>query len=189
MGKKSYLKRKIFSKLAVFLTVIMIVFWSIPCNLAFGEVQESPELPETEDSGQPETADTITEITSETADNEQQGNNDENNEEAVDEITEETVDEITKEGAAESETSTGETEIVSVVYEPTVSTDKDDYYPGETVIVTGSGWLPGEIVKLDFVMLSLQLDMTYYATADSEGNIYNNEYHIYDHHLGQTIVF
>src|SRR4030066_2141479 len=192
MGKKSYLKRKIFSKLAVFLTVIMIVFWSIPCNLAFGEVQESPELPVTGDSGQPEATDITTEVTVETTeesdDETVEESADETVEESADENNEETVDEITKEGAAESETSTGETEIVSVVYEPTVSTDKDDYYPGETVIVTGSGWLPGEIVKLDFVMLSLQLDMTYYATADSEGNIYNNEYHIYDHHLGQTIV-
>ncbi len=30
----------------------------------------------------------------------------------------------------------------------TVQTDKQDYYAGETVVITGSGWQPGETVKL-----------------------------------------
>src|SRR6185295_9371232 len=29
-----------------------------------------------------------------------------------------------------------------------VQTDKLDYPPGDTVFITGSGWLPGELVKL-----------------------------------------
>ena len=32
----------------------------------------------------------------------------------------------------------------------TVSTDKEDYSPGDTVIVTGAGWEPGETVSLLF---------------------------------------
>ena len=32
----------------------------------------------------------------------------------------------------------------------TVSTDKEDYAPGETVIVTGAGWEPGETVSMLF---------------------------------------
>ncbi|HZY10562.1 MAG TPA: hypothetical protein VFF29_05350, partial [Bacteroidota bacterium] len=33
----------------------------------------------------------------------------------------------------------------------TVTTDKADYSPGDTVLVTGSGWQPGESVQLVFV--------------------------------------
>src|SRR5688500_15852079 len=32
----------------------------------------------------------------------------------------------------------------------TVTTDKDDYHPGDTVKITGTGWLPGEVVRLHF---------------------------------------
>ena len=30
----------------------------------------------------------------------------------------------------------------------TVTTDKADYQPGETVVITGTGWTAGETVKL-----------------------------------------
>src|SRR5262245_13882571 len=30
----------------------------------------------------------------------------------------------------------------------TVITDKQDYYPGEVLHISGTGWLPGETVKL-----------------------------------------
>ena len=30
----------------------------------------------------------------------------------------------------------------------TVITDYPDYYPGETVVITGAGWWPGEVVSL-----------------------------------------
>src|SRR5438552_2363177 len=32
---------------------------------------------------------------------------------------------------------------------PTITTDKDDYSPGELVTITGSGWLPLETVALN----------------------------------------
>ena len=32
----------------------------------------------------------------------------------------------------------------------TIVTDKDDYLPGEYVIITGTGWTPGETVNLHF---------------------------------------
>jgi hypothetical protein len=280
------------AKFVVFITIIMIVFWSLPCNFAFGEVQEGSELPDTPESEQSESTDTTTEVTAETTEEATDETTEETTTESVAETiegtetesaaetTEETTDEITEETATESaeETTTEETEetlddttdtettippdtnspvitliggsplmvepgseyvdagataaddvdgdltgsikvvsivdttapgsykvtynvsdaagnaaaevirIVNVAGKPTVATDKDDYSPGEIVIVTGSGWLPGEIVKLDFAILSLQLTLTYYATADGEGNIYNNEYIIFEHHLGQTIV-
>ncbi|MDH3244300.1 MAG: hypothetical protein OEM26_06770, partial [Saprospiraceae bacterium] len=38
-----------------------------------------------------------------------------------------------------------------VLGQATVTTDKDDYYPGETVLITGSGWEAGEDVRLHIV--------------------------------------
>jgi hypothetical protein len=72
---------------------------------------------------------------------------------------------------------------------PTVTTDKEDYAPGETVIVTGAGWLSGETVQLVFDETpQIHEPDTLYATADASGNIYNNEYVIQDHDLGQTFI-
>ena len=74
----------------------------------------------------------------------------------------------------------------------TVTTDKDDYAPGEYVIITGSGWYPGETVLL-------HLDETpkpvtclnphnLSATADANGNIYNNLFLIRESHLGVAFL-
>ncbi|HEU4940086.1 MAG TPA: hypothetical protein VFT97_00555, partial [Candidatus Eisenbacteria bacterium] len=71
----------------------------------------------------------------------------------------------------------------------TVATDKLDYYPGETVIVTGSGWLPGERVSLFFSETPYQfVPLTLYAEADSTGAIYSDEYIIQPYHLGTAFV-
>src|SRR5262245_48190215 len=54
----------------------------------------------------------------------------------------------------------------------TVKTDLGDYFPGQTVKVTGSVWLPTETVTLLFHEVpTLNPDITLYATADSSGNI------------------
>jgi hypothetical protein len=78
--------------------------------------------------------------------------------------------------------------MVEVIVKPTIDTDKDDYVPGDIVNVTGSGWLPGETVKLYFVVLPIQFSTTYYAVADVKGNIINNNYHIFSYHLDKTII-
>ena len=71
----------------------------------------------------------------------------------------------------------------------TVATDKLDYYPGETVIVTGTGWLPGERVSLFFSETPYQfVPLTLYADADSTGAIYSDEYVIQPYHLGTSFV-
>lgn len=58
----------------------------------------------------------------------------------------------------------------------TVMTDKSDYIPGETVLITGSGWEPGETVALELVEEPLiHPAETLYAIADAEGNITNAE--------------
>ncbi|MFV8324257.1 Ig-like domain-containing protein, partial [Flavobacterium sp. LS2R12] len=74
----------------------------------------------------------------------------------------------------------------------TVTTDKDDYAPGEYVIITGTGWAPGETVTLHFdetpkpATCLLPHDMT--AVADSSGNIYNNQFLIKINHIGVAFL-
>ena len=71
----------------------------------------------------------------------------------------------------------------------TVATDQASYATGDMVIITGSGWVPGERVALEFAE-SLQLHPaadTLYAVADSAGTIYQ-EYIIPDHGAGQTFT-
>src|SRR5438045_8895600 len=71
----------------------------------------------------------------------------------------------------------------------TVQTDKPDYYPGETVIVTGSGWLPGEMVSLTFDEYPVQHESrVLHAQVDSLGNLWNDEYLIEDHDLGTAFT-
>ncbi|HYT31840.1 MAG TPA: hypothetical protein VEO37_04540, partial [Thermoanaerobaculia bacterium] len=67
----------------------------------------------------------------------------------------------------------------------TVRTDRSDYFPGENVVITGSGWQAGEVVSL-----ALQEDPpidthpTLYATADDSGNIFNNDFYTDWHDIG-----
>ncbi|MEB2782864.1 hypothetical protein U3A58_20965 [Algoriphagus sp. C2-6-M1] len=57
----------------------------------------------------------------------------------------------------------------------TVTTDKDDYAPGEYVIITGSGWEPGE--RVDFIFEETPKPETCvnshdnFAIADANGDI------------------
>ncbi|UFH35209.1 MBG domain-containing protein [Flavobacterium acetivorans] len=74
----------------------------------------------------------------------------------------------------------------------TVTTDKEDYAPGEYVIISGSGWLPGETVTLHFdetpkpATCLLPHDMT--AVADSNGTIFNNQFLIKINHIGVSFL-
>lgn len=59
----------------------------------------------------------------------------------------------------------------------TAKTDRADYWPGETVTVTGSGWQPGETVTLTISEdADTHYDFTYTAKADANGNITNTEF-------------
>ncbi len=73
-----------------------------------------------------------------------------------------------------------------VLGQATVTTDKDDYYPGETVLITGSGWEAGEDVRLHIISDCGCTNVTFITTADVAGNIYCNEFLIEDMHLGAT---
>ena len=74
----------------------------------------------------------------------------------------------------------------------TVTTDKDDYSPGEYVIITGTGWQPGETVSFHFdetpkpATCLLSHDIS--AVADGDGKIYNNQFLIKINHLGVAFV-
>jgi hypothetical protein len=59
----------------------------------------------------------------------------------------------------------------------TLKTDKPDYQPGETVVMTGSGWQPGETVSIVLRQVPVvEPTLTYQVTADSLGNIYLADY-------------
>ncbi|HEY1213156.1 MAG TPA: MBG domain-containing protein, partial [Bryobacteraceae bacterium] len=59
----------------------------------------------------------------------------------------------------------------------TITTDKSDYPPGTTVNISGSGWQPGETVTLTLVESPLyDTHGPYTAVADSNGNIFNNQF-------------
>ena len=73
----------------------------------------------------------------------------------------------------------------------TVTTEKSDYQPGEYVTVTGTGWIPGEIVNLLFHQRldePSREDTTLMAIADGEGKIFNNEYFLEETDRGVSYV-
>ena len=69
----------------------------------------------------------------------------------------------------------------------TVKTDKDDYAPFTPVVVTGSGWVPGEIVTLHFVELpDIDNHQPIAVVADANGNITNSQFFPDWHDIGVT---
>jgi hypothetical protein len=71
----------------------------------------------------------------------------------------------------------------------TVMTDQADYAPGTIVTITGTGWQPGETVTLSFVespLIDTHPDL--YATADANGNIFNNQFSPDSHDVNITFT-
>jgi YDG domain/MBG domain (YGX type)/Bacterial Ig-like domain (group 3)/Galactose oxidase, central domain/Kelch motif len=67
----------------------------------------------------------------------------------------------------------------------TLKTDKDDYPPGSTVVISGSGWQPGERVTMVLHEVGTgHADRTYYADADTAGRITNNQFATDLSHIG-----
>jgi hypothetical protein len=66
----------------------------------------------------------------------------------------------------------------------TIMTDKDDYYPGETVFITGSGWQPGETVSLLLQEWeNIHSDRVFEPIAEADGT-FTASFLVEDHHLG-----
>src|SRR5438128_5778567 len=71
----------------------------------------------------------------------------------------------------------------------TVATDKADYAPGENVVITGSGWEPGETVNLvlyEDPALDPPLQLT--AVADANGDFMNADFIVDVFDIGVTFT-
>src|SRR5438132_6221377 len=71
----------------------------------------------------------------------------------------------------------------------TVATDKADYAPGEAVVITGSGWEPGETVVLilhEEPQLDPDLQLT--AFADANGDFTNADFSVDVFDIGVTFT-
>jgi hypothetical protein len=73
----------------------------------------------------------------------------------------------------------------------TVATDQEDYPPDTQVNVTGSGWLPREVVELTFTEIATNPPGGYtdgpfifYATSDAKGSIANGDFYTDEHDIG-----
>src|SRR5438132_10103007 len=69
----------------------------------------------------------------------------------------------------------------------TVTTDKNDYAPGETVAISGSGWIPGQPGALHIDESDSDLPWDSSATPDAAGNFSNSDFVIQSHDIG--VVF
>jgi Prealbumin-like fold domain len=75
----------------------------------------------------------------------------------------------------------------------TVTTDKTDYRPGETAIITGSGWAPNEDVELEVEHVDGTPDggaghEPWMTSADSNGNINSSWYVDPDDSVGSAFI-
>ncbi len=77
-------------------------------------------------------------------------------------------------------------------YAQTVATDKDDYAPGEYVIITGTGWKPGEKVVFTFEEdpkpETCVNSHDFFTYASGAGEIYYDEFLIKENHVGVAFV-
>src|SRR6185369_5258271 len=78
---------------------------------------------------------------------------------------------------------------LSFAQSPTVSTDKDDYVPGEIVHISGSGWLPGETVTMILFETPETPDVRMLtAVADAAGSFTNEDFAPVERDLGVTFT-
>ena len=65
----------------------------------------------------------------------------------------------------------------SALGQATVTTDKANYSPSETVVIAGTGWMPGETVSLTILADIPPVPLVVlYTTADEAGSIHNEEF-------------
>lgn len=81
--------------------------------------------------------------------------------------------------AAEEVARTVEVVRTSVVFNPVLSTDKDDYHPGEEVILTGRGFVPGEPLQIIFYAITAEIpdgEIEHFKVVDIVGEDGTFEY-------------
>ena len=70
---------------------------------------------------------------------------------------------------------------------PSITTDRSDYAPGETVTFTGSRWAPGEVVTIVLhEEPEVHQDYMIVAVAGDEGSFTNTDFAPEDHDIGVT---
>ncbi|HEX8529187.1 MAG TPA: hypothetical protein VF646_04165, partial [Cytophagales bacterium] len=72
----------------------------------------------------------------------------------------------------------------AAVFGQTVSSDKDDYKPGEVATITGTGWQPGETVFVEFKEEPDYTDYHIYDVQADENGSWVIRYDIESRHLG-----
>ncbi len=72
---------------------------------------------------------------------------------------------------------------------PTVTTDKVEYMPGETVMMTGAGWQAGETVSLVLHEVpTFHPDPTFTVVAGANGGWINTEFIVLEEDMGTTFT-
>ncbi|MGX7666118.1 HYR domain-containing protein [Flavobacterium pedocola] len=71
-----------------------------------------------------------------------------------------------------------------------IVSDRPDYQPGDTLRLYGSGWQPGETVQLHFDETPTVCPNGHnrYTVADSNGNVFYNQFYFNTYHLGVAFV-
>jgi hypothetical protein len=87
-------------------------------------------------------------------------------------------------GCTDSEDETLGTTAQAVEGAPTISSDKEDYSPGETALLSGSGFAGDEDVVVA-IQCTDGCDDVFHEAADP-GGAFTTEYPIEEHHLGAT---
>src|SRR5215472_69921 len=73
----------------------------------------------------------------------------------------------------------------------TLTTDKPDYSPGESITFTGTGWQPGETVNIEIYETSVDPffdEGGVTAVADADGTISNSDFQCQQSFLGQGFL-
>ncbi|HET9794148.1 MAG TPA: kelch repeat-containing protein, partial [Thermoanaerobaculia bacterium] len=81
-----------------------------------------------------------------------------------------------------------ETSVLTGDSAATVTTDKTDYSPGDTVVITGAGWMPGETVSMLLHQDDGDPDLTLTSVSDDSGNFVNSDFVVDMGDLGATFL-
>jgi len=71
----------------------------------------------------------------------------------------------------------------------TLVSDKDDYFPGDSVVLSGTGWLPGETVEIILAVEPMTHEnVLLFSVTNDEGSFINDDYVVSDDDFGVTFT-